>query len=163
MHESKSRGHQILGLLGWLALCYAAAGVGSWATFASLTDWYPTLIKPAFNPPNQIFGPVWSVLYFCMGLAAWLVWRTGKSRLWRGPLLLFLAQLGLNVLWSVLFFGLHRPDLAAAEIFVLLLTIAATAWSFWRFSRAAALLLAPYLLWVGFAAALNVAIWQLNR
>ncbi len=156
------------GVRGWATLvlfifvCFAAAGVGSLATSTTVGSWYPTLRKPAWNPPARVFGPVWSVLYLCMAVAGWLVWKTdapGVSRaLWW-----FFIQLGLNVLWSVIFFGARSPGPAFAEIVVLWGAILATTVAFWRTSALAGFLLVPYLLWVTFAAALNYAIWQLNR
>lgn len=144
-----------------LAACFAAASLGSIATAPALGEWYAGLVKPSWNPPNWIFGPVWTTLYAMMAVAAWLVWRRGGPR---GPsaLILFGVQLFLNVAWSWLFFGLRQPGLALAEILLLWLAIGATAWVFDRISRPAALLFIPYLLWVSFAAVLNWALWRLN-
>ena len=144
-----------------LAASFAAAGLGSIATVPALGDWYAGLVKPAWNPPNWIFGPVWTTLYAMMAVAAWLVWkRGGPGRL--PALILFGVQLALNVSWSWLFFGLRQPGAALAEILFLWLAIGATAWAFGRLSRPAALLFIPYLLWVSFAAVLNWALWRLN-
>ncbi len=132
------------------------------ATAPSIPTWYAGLAKPGWNPPNWVFGPVWSALYLSMAVAAWLVWRQAG---WAGaarPLGLFGAQLVLNVLWSILFFGLHRPDLAFGEILILWAFILATLVLFWRWSKAAGLLLVPYLAWVTFASVLNFAVWRLN-
>lgn len=126
-------------------------------------EWYATLKKPSWNPPDWIFGPVWSALYTMMAVAAWLVWQRGGFVAQRRPLALFLAQLGLNALWTPLFFGLHRPGLAFAEIVLLWVAIAATLAAFRRVNQAAAWLLAPYLVWVSFAAVLNFEMWRLNR
>jgi tryptophan-rich sensory protein len=151
---------QILGLLGWLAACFAAAAIGG---YFSPGEWYAGLRKPAWNPPNWLFGPVWSALYTMMGVAAWLIWRRGGFAA-NGPALrCFLAQLALNALWSSLFFGLRRPGLALIEILLLWLAIAATLALFWRAQRAAGLLLVPYLAWVSFASVLNFTLWRLNR
>jgi translocator protein len=125
--------------------------------------WYDALAKPAWNPPSWVFGPVWTLLYVLMGLAAWLVWdRYG----WRGPartaLTLFVVQLAFNGAWSAIFFGLQSPGLAFAEIVVLWSLIVATLLLFWRLRPVAGLLLVPYLLWVSFAAVLNFTIWRLN-
>ena len=122
--------------------------------------WYAELAKPTWTPPGWIFGPVWTVLYVLIALSASLVWRAQPR--FGLPLVLWSAQLGLNTIWSWLFFGLERPGLAAIDIVVLLGTIIATAYAFVRVSRTAALLLLPYALWVGFASALNIAIWRLN-
>jgi benzodiazapine receptor len=153
-------GKDWLALIGLLALCFAVAGIGGWVTANSVESWYPTLAKPGFTPPDRVFGPVWSVLYAMMALAAWLVWRrVGWSHRALG---LFVAQLALNLAWSVLFFGLQRVGAALAEILLLLALIAATTFAFWRVDRRAGLLLAPYLLWVGYASLLNGAIWLMN-
>lgn len=126
-------------------------------------EWYAALKKPSWNPPNWIFGPVWTALYTMMAVAAWLVWRRGGFALNRLPLSLFLTQLLLNALWSWLFFGLKNPALAFGEIALLWLAIAATLLAFWPRQRTAAWLLLPYLMWVSFASGLNFALWQLNR
>jgi translocator protein len=152
-------GRSILGLVGWLLLCYAAASLGALFTPG---EWYASLRKPAWNPPAWVFGPVWTVLYTMMAVAAWLVWRRGGFGVQRGPLVVFLVQLGLNALWSPLFFGLEQPGLAFVEILLLWLAIAWTIAAFFRVYRPAAWLLVPYLAWVGFAAVLNGVLWRLN-
>lgn len=124
--------------------------------------WYDALRKPPFQPPKWVFGPVWTVLYAAMAVAAWRVWRRAGWDGARGPLTLFLVQLALNVAWSWLFFAWRRPDLASVEIVVLWLAILATLLAFLRVDRAAAWLLAPYLAWVTFATALTIALWRLN-
>lgn len=150
---------QLLGLLGWLLLVFAAAALGALAS-VDAASFYAQLSKPSWAPPAWLFGPVWSLLYALMGVAAWLVWRTpGPKALALG---LFVAQLGANALWSWLFFAWHRGALAAVEVLVLLALIAATIAAFRRSSRVAALLLLPYLLWVSFASALTWAIWRNN-
>ena len=139
-------------------------GLSGVVTARAVRDWYPTLVKPWFNPPSWVFGPVWSLLYLMMGIAAFLVWQKGGDGVAiKTALTLFAIQLVLNGLWSVLFFGLHSPALAFAEILVLWVFIGATMVSFWRISPAAGLLLLPYQLWVTFAAVLNGSIWILNR
>ena len=148
-----------LALAGWVLLCFAAAAGGG---IFLPGDWYATLQKPSWNPPGWIFGPVWTVLYTLMAVAAWLVWQQGGWRQQRRPLGCFLVQLALNALWPPLFFGWHRPGAALAEIGLLWLAIALTLVSFRPVSRAAAWLLVPYLAWVSFAAALNFALWRLN-
>jgi tryptophan-rich sensory protein len=152
-------GRQILALFGWLILCLAASGT---AVFVSTGGWYSDLHKPSWNPPTWVFGPVWTTLYVTMAIAAWLVWRQGGWKRQPISLGLFLLQWLLNVLWTPLFFGLHRPGFAFAEIIALWVVLAATLRCFWRVARPAALLLVPYLTWVSFAAALNFAIWRLN-
>jgi len=156
-----SQRHKLLALAAFLLLTFAAAALGSLATARSVTTWMPTLNLPSFQPPSWLFGPVWTLLYTMMAVAAWLVYvRTGRA--WSPAMLLFAAQLTLNALWSVLFFGLRRPDLAAAEIVLLLALIVATAIAFWRHSVLAGALMVPYALWVCFATVLNVAIWRMN-
>lgn len=153
---------QVLGLVVSLAICFGAAGLGSLFTTPSVAGWYATLRKPPWTPPNWIFGPVWSLLYLGMAVAAWLVWRRAGFSGARLALTLFAVQLVLNVGWSALFFTLHRPGVAFGEIVLLWVLILATLLSFWPLSRAAGWLMMPYLAWVGFAAALNFAIWRLN-
>ena len=149
----------VLGL--FCLLCFLAAGLGSLFTMVSLGNWYAGLAKPSWNPPSWLFGPVWTVLYAMMAVAGWLAWRRGGSQ---GQIALrwFAIQLALNVGWSAVFFGLQLPGLAFFEILLLWVTIAATLLTSWRVSRTAGILLAPYLLWVSFAAVLNFAIWRLN-
>jgi benzodiazapine receptor len=154
--------HQSLGLAGWLLITFAAAALGSFATTTSVGIWYHQISRPTWTPPDWIFGPVWIVLYLMMATSAWLVWRSAAFNTVRLPLGLFLVQLALNAFWSVLFFGLKRPDLAAAEIVLLWLAILATLITFWNRSTAAGWLLVPYLAWVTFAALLNFAIARLN-
>lgn len=150
---------QTLALVGWLALCFAASGT---AVFVSTAGWYAGLNKPAWNPPAWVFGPVWSLLYAMMAIAAWLVWRAGGWKAQRRALGWFLLQWLFNALWTPLFFGLHRPGLAFAEIVALWLVLVVTLRSFWRVQKAAGVLLTPYLAWVSFAAVLNFAMWRLN-
>jgi translocator protein len=147
-------------LAGWVGLCYLAAFVGS--RFTDTGAWFQALEQPPWAPPDSVFGPVWTVLYTLMGIAAWLVWRARGFRGAPAALGLFLVQLVLNVAWSGLFFAMQRPDLAFAEIVVLWAAIVATLVAFWRVRPLAGALLLPYLAWVTFAAALNLAIWRLN-
>ena len=154
-------GQQILAIVLFLGICFAAAGIGSLFTARSVGGWYLPLAKPWWTPPDWLFAPVWSMLYSMMAVAAWLVWRRGGDEA-RLALTLFAAQLALNVLWSGLFFALRLPRVAFAEILLLWLTIGATTLTFGRISTAAALLFVPYFAWVGFAALLNLAIWRLN-
>jgi translocator protein len=148
-----------LGLVGWLVLSFAAGWIGSRYMPGA---WYASLAKPAWNPPAAVFAPVWSLLYVLMGVAAWLIWRrAGFSG--AGPaLVLFIVQLGLNALWSYLFFGLHRPDLAFLDIVALWAVILNVAVLFWREDWRAGALMVPYLAWVGFASCLNFVLWRLN-
>jgi tryptophan-rich sensory protein len=148
-----------LGLAFWLGLCWAAAWVG--AHFQP-GEWYAGLTKPALTPPGWVFGLVWTLLYTLMGVAAWLVWQRQGYAAASRPLGLFLLQLGLNALWSYLFFGLKNPGLAFLDIIALWLAILATLLSFFRCHRPAGQLLLPYLLWVSFALYLNLQFWRLN-
>lgn len=151
-----------LGLLGFLVACFAIAAIGGAVTSGSVGTWYVTLQKPSFNPPNWIFGPVWTVLYAAMAIAVWRVWRIVGWRNGFEPLFLFAIQLGLNLAWSVLFFGMHRVGAAMVCIAALWLGIAATAAAFRKTDRPAAWLMVPYIAWVSFAALLNFSIWRLN-
>lgn len=147
-------------LAGWLFVTFAAAALGG---LFMPGEWYAQLKKPAWNPPNWIFGPVWTTLYTMMAVAAWFVARRGGLMAQRRALGWFLVQLILNALWSPLFFGLKNPALAFAEILLLWLAILATLRAFWMAHRLAGTLLLPYLAWVSFAAVLNFTLWQLNK
>jgi tryptophan-rich sensory protein/uncharacterized protein YbjT (DUF2867 family) len=153
---------QVVWLIGFIAVCFTAAGLGAAVTATSVGGWYQTLATPSWNPPDWLFGPVWTALYFLMAVAGWVVWRRGGWKPARGPLGLFGLQLSLNVCWSAIFFGLRSPGFAFLEIVVLWLAIAATAIGFRSKSSMAALLLVPYLAWTSFAVVLNLAIWRLN-
>ncbi len=153
---------QVVMLLGFIATCFAAAGLGAAATTTSVGGWYQTLAKPSWNPPDWLFGPVWSVLYLMMSFSAWLVWRRGGWSASRPALTWFGIQLALNVLWSIVFFGMRQPGMAVVEIVVLWLAIVATVVAFRRKSVAATFLMLPYLAWSTFAAVLNFTIWELN-
>lgn len=152
---------QIGGLIGWILLCFFAAAIGGWAS-ANAPVFYRELTLPTWAPPAWVFGPVWTLLYLLMAIAAWLVWREGGFARQRVALGLFLAQLVANALWSWLFFGLQQGALSSLEIIVLWALIVATMVAFWRVRPVACLLLVPYLAWVSFAAVLNVALWRLN-
>jgi benzodiazapine receptor len=159
LRSPRSRTSQLVGLLAWLLATFAAAALGAVAS-VDAASFYAQLTKPDWAPPAGVFGPVWSVLYALMAIAAWLVWRSAGSR--AVALCLFGAQLAANVLWSWLFFAWHRGALAAVEVLVLLALIVATVAAFWRISHLAALLLVPYLVWVGFASVLTWAVWRSN-
>lgn len=154
---------QVIGLVLWMAVCFAAAGIGSRLTAPAIADWYARLNKPAWTPPNSVFGPVWTVLYLMMAVSAWLVWRRSGWAGAGGALVLFVAQLAINAVWTALFFGLKLPGAAFADIVILWCLIVITAVTFWRLTAAAGALLVPYLAWVSFAAVLNFAVWRLNR
>ncbi|MFP4424800.1 MAG: TspO/MBR family protein [Candidatus Woesearchaeota archaeon] len=149
-----------LKLIASIIICQLAGIIGSVFTISSVSTWYVTLNKPFFNPPGWIFGPVWTILYLLMGISLYLVW-TNKDRT-RKALAIFATQLVLNSLWSILFFGLQSPFLAAMEIIVLWGAILLSIAYFYRISRPAAYLLIPYILWVTFAAVLNLSIFLLN-
>jgi len=149
-----------LGIL--LVIVFVVAGIGGAVTAMSVDTWYRTLAKPSINPPDWIFGPVWSALYVMMAVAAALVWRRGPGFERRLAMSWFFAQLTLNLGWSCLFFGLHLVGPALAWLILLWIAIAGTALSFWRIDRWAGVLLLPYLAWVSFAGLLNFLIWRLN-
>ncbi len=145
-----------------LGVSYLAAFVGSLFTATSVKGWYPVLQKPWFTPPAWLFGPVWAVLFTLIGISAYLVWREDSKKGTKAAMAAFDFQLGLNVIWSMLFFGLRSPLLAMIDIAALWLSIIITILLFWKISKAAAALLIPYILWVSFAAALNYGILALN-
>lgn len=149
----------VLALIGFVVLCLAVGGLGGWVTAGPVVEWYPSIAKPSWTPPSWVFGPVWTLLFILMGIAAWLVWRSGNARV---PMLLFGAQLLLNLAWSFLFFGARSPGLGLLDIVPLWIAIAATIFAFSFRSRVAAFLMVPYLAWVSFATALNAAIYMLN-
>ncbi|MEO6277907.1 TspO/MBR family protein [Roseateles sp.] len=152
---------QVIGLVGWLALTFVAAALGAIASMDAAA-FYGELVKPGWAPPAAVFGPVWSVLYLLMGIAAWLVWRERPSQSVDGALGLYIMQLAANALWSWLFFGWNQGAWAFAEVLLLWALVAITAAAFWRIRRLAGLLLLPYLAWVSFASALTWAVWQRN-
>jgi len=153
----------IIKLVVSVVVCLAAGAIGSVFTRSAIPTWYATLVKPPFNPPNWLFAPVWTLLYILMGVSAFLVWRKGlENRQVRAALIIFLVQLILNTLWSVVFFGLESPLYGLIVIVILWAAILITVIMFFRISRLASILLWPYLAWVSFAAILNGSIWMLN-
>ncbi|VVB67469.1 TspO/MBR family protein [Candidatus Norongarragalina meridionalis] len=142
------------------AACFAAAAIGSFFTMPAIATWYASLVKPAFSPPNWVFGPVWTLLYAMMAVALFIVWREKTEK--RAAMTAFGAQLALNALWSAAFFGARSPFFGFAAIVLLWLTILDTIIEFRKISSRAAWLLVPYFLWVSFAAYLNYSIWMLN-
>lgn len=130
--------------------------IGSFTTISSVRTWYPQLVKPSFNPPSWIFAPVWTLLFFLMGVALYLVWTKKNNLFW------FWVQLVLNVIWSYLFFGFHSPSFAFFEIILLWFAILFTIIKFWSYNKNASILLIPYLAWVSFASFLNLTIALLN-
>jgi tryptophan-rich sensory protein len=149
-------------LAGFIVLCFAVSVVGGLVTATSVGTWYAALAKPAFNPPNWAFGPVWTVLYLMIAVAGWRVWRRRTEPGAGLALGAWGLQLALNLLWSLLFFGAHLIGAALAEILVLCAAILVTTALFWRIDVLAGALFVPYALWVGFATALNAALWWLN-
>lgn len=149
-------------LVGLILLCLAVATAGGAVSASAVREWYPTLIHPAFAPPNWVFGPVWTILYVMMAVAAWRAWRKDHFSRDSVPLRLFLSQLALNCAWSFIFFGFHQIGLAVVDIVALLVAILATTASFRSRDRTAAVLMLPTLAWVGFATALNLEFWRLN-
>ncbi|MFH1780239.1 MAG: TspO/MBR family protein [Candidatus Micrarchaeota archaeon] len=146
-----------------LALCFVAAAIGSVFTFESIPTWYAGLEKPFFNPPNWVFSPVWTLLYFLMAVSLYLVWSQGlNTKNAKIGVVLFGLQLLLNAGWSIAFFGLHSPYFGLLVIIPLWASIIATIYFFNKVSTHSALLLAPYLSWVSFAMLLNYFIWTLN-
>lgn len=158
---SGATARQLLGLVAWLGLAFLAAGIGAVASI-NAREFYAALTQPAWAPPGSVFGPVWTVLYALMGVAAWLVWRQHGFDRARTALTLFIVQLAANALWSWLFFAWHRGALAFVEVVVLWALIVATVLAFRRLNTVAALLLVPYLLWVTFASVLTFTMWRLN-
>lgn len=152
---------QIAGLVVSLLIVFGIATLGGFLTNLSVGSWYPTLNKPSWTPSGATIGTVWTVLYTVMGIAAWIVWRSGSGGRQR-PLAIYALQLLLNAGWSALFFGLRSPGLALLEIGILWLAILATSVTFWKVSKLAGVLMVPYLIWVGFAGVLNAFIWKMN-
>lgn len=169
-----------------IIICELAGAVGSIFTIPSINGWYITLNKTTLNPPNWVFGPVWTMLFLLMGISLYLVWskkfiveynlKTSKIKAWNpwfqkfwsgswqkiNVILIFATQLFLNILWSIIFFGLHQPGVAFFELLMLWVAILYTIMNFYRISKPASYLLIPYILWVTFAGFLNYSIWMLN-
>jgi tryptophan-rich sensory protein len=148
-----------LALVGFVVLTLSVAALSGAATADTVRSWYPSINKPSWTPPSWLFGPVWTLLYLMMAVAAWLVWRQAG---WGGALVMFGVQLLLNALWSPLFFGWQQIGWAFVDIVALWLAILATTILFWQVVPAAGILFLPYLAWVSFATALNFALWRLN-
>jgi translocator protein len=159
--------NKISKILVVVVTCLVVGYFAGMVTRSAITTWYPTLVKPSFNPPNWIFAPVWSMLYVMMGVAAGLVWnrmeQEKEKEVAKSALIFFAIQLALNALWSYLFFGLKNPMLAGLEVIVLWLMIYETYLKFAKIDKIAGFLFIPYLLWVSFASVLNASIWWLNR
>ena len=144
-------------------ICLFTGFIGSFFTTPAIPTWYAMLQKPSFAPPNWLFFPIWTALFIMMGISLFLVWQKGlEDKKVKTAIYIFVAQLILNILWSVAFFGLRSPILGLVEIIILWIAILATILSFMKLSKTAAYLLIPYILWVSFAAFLNFSIWGLN-
>jgi tryptophan-rich sensory protein len=160
-----------LKLVGAIVVSQCAGLIGSLFTFSAIPNWYATIVKPSFNPPSWIFGPVWTTLYVLMGISAFLIWKKLDHKILPNlngkkikiALIIFGVQLFLNALWSIIFFGLHQPGFAFVEMILLWLAIILTMISFAKISKPAMYLLIPYILWVSFAGFLNFTLWQLNK
>ncbi len=159
---SKFFARKYLHLSGWILLCLIVGSLGSAITIPAIPTWYAGIQKSALNPPSFVFGPVWTMLYILMAIAAWMIAELKSSKDSRLALFLFFAQLGLNYLWSVLFFGKHQLLAAFLEIILLWLFILATIIKFYRLKPLAGLIMIPYLIWVSFASYLTYAVWVLN-
>jgi benzodiazapine receptor len=156
-------GRDIIKLIVSIVACQCAGLIGSIFTTPAIPTWYATLQKPPFTPPNWLFAPAWVTLYLLMGISAFLIWRQGlEQKEVKSALVIFLVQLVLNALWSVVFFGLQSPLYGMVVILALWVMILLTILRFFKLSTAAGALLLPYILWVSFAAVLNVSIWVLN-
>ncbi|RCK43722.1 TspO [Thalassospira profundimaris] len=149
-------------MIAFMVLCLIISAFGGAVTATSVNDWYATLQKPAFNPPNWLFGPVWTVIYFLIALSGWRVWLKRGIANAKVPFTLYATQLTLNLAWSFLFFGAQAPFLGLIDIVILLVLIIINCAMFMKIDRLAGMLLVPYALWVGFATLLNGAIWHLN-
>jgi benzodiazapine receptor len=160
MQAVQTRKNQWLVLAGLILLCVGTGMIGGMVSAGAIEDWYRALAKPSWNPPDWLFGPVWTTLYVMMAVAAWLVWRT-RDRV-APAMALFFVQLGLNLLWSLLFFGARSPGLALIEVAFLWTSVLLTMLAFFGRQTTAGWLFVPYLAWVSFAAVLNFAIWSMN-
>lgn len=147
-------------LLFSIGICEGAGIVGSFFTFSAIPAWYKFLNKPSFSPPNWLFGPAWTVLYFLMGISLYLIWTSRKKT--KEVLLLFWIHLFFNATWSIVFFGLRSPFLGFINILILLFLILVVIYKFWKINKLAGALLLPYLVWVSFATVLNYNILILN-
>ena len=149
-------------LISFLLITFVVAFIGSSFTTPNIASWYSTLTKPSFAPPNWLFAPAWTILYILMAVAVFLIWQNRNNPQAKYALTFYFIQLALNSFWSVIFFGLHHPQLAFFEIIILWIFILITLLKFYKIQRTAGLLLIPYLLWVSFASILNLFIWLLN-
>lgn len=156
------RPHQWGYLAGFVLLCLGVGITGARLAEPALVIWYPSLAKPGFTPPDELFGPIWTALYGLMGVAVWRIWRTPQQAGRRRALGLFFLQLALNLAWVLLFFGAHAIGAAAIELAVLFALVILTSQAFGALERVAGILLLPYAAWLAFALLLNVEIWRMN-
>ncbi|MFA5878183.1 MAG: TspO/MBR family protein [Candidatus Staskawiczbacteria bacterium] len=159
MDEKNSSLVNIVRLLGSIVFCQAIGFAGAIFTMPAINSWYSTINKPSFNPPNWIFAPVWTILFLLMGISLYIIWKKGLDT---KAVIVFNSQLALNLLWSILFFGLKLPGLAFIDLILLLAAIFYTIVIFYKISKTAGLILLPYIVWVCFAGVLNLAIFILN-
>ncbi len=163
MVKTRMKRRDIGKLVGTIAACEGAGGIGAIFTTPAIPTWYEALAKPAFTPPNAVFSPVWVTLYLLMGIAIFLVWRKGlKTEGVKPAFIIFWVQLVINILWSAVFFGLKTPLGGFIVIILLLIAVVITIVQFFKVSRLAGGLLIPYIVWLGIATSLNVGIWMLN-
>lgn len=154
---------KIYTFLLFVFVCEMAGIIGSFFTRASVKSWFVLLNKPSFNPPSWVFGPVWTILYFMMGISAFLIFqKLNENSLAKISLIIFFVHLVFNMTWSLAFFGLQNPFLAFVNIIVLLIFIVVLIFLFYKIDKTASYLLIPYLLWTSFATILNFSIWRLN-
>jgi tryptophan-rich sensory protein len=147
-----------------IAIPVSVGAISGFFTISGVESWYQTIVKPSWNPPNRIFGPVWTTLYIMMGVALYLIWKSESSDiLKKTAIILFSFQLILNFLWSLIFFNQHLIGWALVEIIMMWVAILLTIFAFANVSKTAAWLLVPYIAWVSFATILNYTIWQLNK
>jgi tryptophan-rich sensory protein len=155
--------NNILWLFLFIFLCLIFGnGIGGYFTFVSVETWYQTLNKPNFNPPDWVFGPVWTTLYILMGVSIWLIWKKETSKIRTISMIIFWVQFFFNIFWTYLFFGIQRIDLGLFEIFFLIFLILINIIYFYKIDKIASYLLVPYVLWVSYASILNYKIWVLN-
>lgn len=158
----RARCRDLLGLAAFVAACLVVSAIGGWVTARSVDTWYQALQKPAFNPPDWLFAPVWTLLYMTIAISGWRAWRSPARARLRAAMAAYAAQLALNLAWSCVFFGSRAIGPALAVILLLLLAIGVNVALFWRVDRLAGWLLLPYAAWVAFAAGLNFELWRLN-
>jgi len=162
MIENKTSVRDWVVLAGFVLLVFAISGAGAIIVADAPGTWYAGLAKPTFTPPGWLFGPVWTILYISMAVAAWLVWMRRSTKPVTRPLVVFGIQLFLNAIWTPLFFGLHNLQAAMIDLAALWISLLATIILFWRVRPSAGMLLLPYMAWTTFAGVLNFCIVQLN-